>query len=385
MEDFLKLDDQLSKDELKLRDSINKWVYADVIPSMPDAFEQSVFPKEIIPRLSSAGILGIKLPKEYGGRAMKDVAYGLACQELEKADSAIRSFVSIQNSLCMFPIFKYGTEEIKQKFLPKMTKGECLSFFGLTEESGGSDPSNLQTTAKKVSGGWELNGNKKWIGISPIADIGIIWAQTDHGIRGFIVEKNFEGFEAKDIPQRMSLRIAKVGEVKLNKVFVPDSHFLPGTEKGISAALSCLNEARYGIAWGAVGAATDCFDRTLAYLKDRELFGKSAASFQLIQKELADMFTEINKTQAFNLQMGRLKEKGECPPVMISMAKMNACKNALDISRRCRDLLGANGISLEYHVIRHMLNLESVYTYEGTDNIHHLIVGQYLTGHKAFC
>ena len=324
------------------------------------------------------------LPVEYGGAGASYVAYGLACEALERGDSGIRSFVSVQNSLCMFPIFRFGTEEQKQRFLKSMTAGDCIGCFGLTEADSGSDPAHMHTFAKKVPGGYCLNGSKMWITNATIADIAIVWAQTEQGIRGFIVEKGFKGFKRDEIKHKMSLRASITGALFFEDVFVPDANYLPGSEKGLSAALDCLNQARYGIAWGAMGAAMACFDITRSYLIERKQFNKPLASFQLIQKDLACMYTEIIKAQWINLRIGRLKEAGRETPAMISLAKGNACREAIKIVRTCRNLLGANGVSLEYNVIRHLLNLESVFTYEGTDNIHTLVLGRHITGINAF-
>lgn len=351
---------------------------------MPEAYEKARFPAELIPQLVELGLLGMSLPPEYGGSQANPVMYGLVCQELERGDSGLRSFVSVQNSLCMYPIFRYGTEAQKKQFLPKMAKGEMMGCFGLTEPDTGSDPSNLNTHAEKVSDGWVLNGAKMWITNAAISDLAIVWAKTKEGIRGFIVEKSFKGFKRNEIHHKLSLRASHTGELIFNNCFIPDANFLPGSEKGLAAPLSCLTEARFGIAWGAMGAAQACFEVVLAYTKDRKQFKKPLAAFQMIQKDLTDMFVEIMKAQCLNLRLGRLKEQNKADHVMVSLAKLNSCREALKIARMARNLLGANGISLEYPVIRHMNNLESVFTYEGTDNIHHLIVGKHLTGLDAF-
>lgn len=384
MDDLLFLDDQLQDDERMIRDTVATFVTHDVIPEMPNAFEKAVFPSKFIKQTADLGLLGLTLPVEYGGSAASYVAYGLVCQELERGDSGLRSFVSVQSSLCMYPIFKYGTETQKKRFLPQMAKGDIIGCFGLTEPNSGSDPASMHTYAKKVAGGWLLNGSKMWITNAPIADIAIVWAKTDEGIRGFIVEKAFKGFSAHDIHLKMSLRASLTGELAFDNVFIPEDNILPGTTKGLGAALSCLNQARYGIAWGVIGAAMACFDITRDYLVDRQQFDKPLASFQLIQCDLAKIYTEIIKAQCLNLQIGHLKDQQRETPTMISLAKGNACREALNIARSCRNLLGANGISLEYHVIRHMLNLESVFTYEGTDNIHTLVLGRHITGLNAF-
>ena len=384
MDDLLLIDEQLHDDERMIRDSVARFVSNDVIPLMAESFDQATFPKELIKKSADLGLLGLTLPAQYGGAEASYVAYGLVCQELERGDSGLRSFVSVQSSLCMYPIFRYGNEEQKVRFLPKMAAGEVIGCFGLTEPDSGSDPSSMRTHAKKVKGGWRLNGAKMWITNATIADIAIVWAKTDAGISAFIVEKEFKGFTCSEIKLKMSLRASITGELVFDDVFVPDENLLPGSDRGLGAALGCLSQARYGIAWGAMGAAMACFDITRDYLLERKQFNKPFASFQLIQKDLAEMYTEIVKAQCLNLQIGRLKDEQRETPVMISLAKGNACREALKIARTCRNLLGANGISLEYHVIRHMLNLESVFTYEGTDNVHTLVLGRHITGINAF-
>ncbi|MCX7116905.1 MAG: acyl-CoA dehydrogenase family protein [Legionellales bacterium] len=384
MDDLLLLDEQLTDDERMIRDTVSRFVSSEVLPLMTQAFEQATFPRELIKKSAELGLLGLTLPSQYGGAEASYVAYGLVCQELERGDSGLRSFVSVQNSLCMYPIFHYGSEAQKKRFLVKMAKGNLIGCFGLTEPDSGSDPGSMRTYAKKVEGGWRLNGSKMWITNATIADIAIVWAKTEHGIRAFIVEKEFPGFDRHEITLKMSLRASITGELKFEDVFVPEDNLLPGTERGLSTALGCLSQARYGIAWGAMGAAMACFDITRDYLLARKQFDKPLASFQLIQKDLAEMYTEIVKAQCIHLQIGRLKDLKQETSVMISLAKGNACREALKIARTCRNLLGANGISLEYHVIRHMLNLESVFTYEGTDNVHTLVLGRHITGINAF-
>lgn len=384
MEDFVLIDESYSDEEKLVRDNVRQFAEQEVIPLMPHAFECGEFPHELIQRCAELGLLGITLPENYGGADANYVTYGLVCQELERADSGLRSFVSVQSSLCIYPIFTYGTEEQKQRFLPKMCAGQIIGCFGLTEADSGSDPASMHTHAEKVDGGWKLNGSKMWITNGPFADIAVVWAKTNQGIRGFIVEKEFAGFTRNEIKHKMSLRASSTGELVFKDVFVPDANYLPGTEKGLVAALGCLTQARYGIAWGAMGAAQACFEAALSYTKERKQFAKPLAGFQLVQKDLVNMFTELTKTHCFNLQLGRLKDQNKATFAMVSMAKMNACREALKIARMARNLLGANGISLEYPVIRHLLNLESVFTYEGTDNVHHLILGKHITGFDAF-
>jgi glutaryl-CoA dehydrogenase len=385
MEDLFYLDEYLSTDEKMVRDSVRRFVNIDVIPRMPECFEKGYFPKEFIKKVADLGLLGMTLPEKEGGAGLGQVAYGLVCQELERGDSGLRSFVSVQNSLCIYPIFAYGTSEQKTRFLPKMIKGELIGCFGLTEANAGSDPASMKTRALKVEGGWLLNGSKMWITNAPIADIAIVWAKNESDkILGFIVERGSPGFSTNQIEHKMSLRASITGEISLQDCFVPQENYLPGSDKGLVAALGCLTKARYGIAWGVMGAAMACYDIALDYAKERVQFGKSIANFQMIQQDLVDIFCEILKAQTLNLQLGRLHEQNRASYVMVSLAKMNACREALNVARKARNILGANGISLEYHVIRHMLNLESVFTYEGTDNMHHLIVGKYLTGLDAF-
>lgn len=384
MEDFLLLDEQLSEDERLIRDTVARFVTDNVIPKMEVAYEKGFFPHEFIHQTAELGLFGMTLPEIYGGGGANYVSYGLVCQELERGDSGLRSFVSVQSSLCMYPIFQYGSEEQKKHFLPLMAQGKLIGCFGLTEPDSGSDPGSMRTTAKKTAGGWILNGSKMWITNAPFADMAIVWAKTEEGIRGFIVEKEFAGFQRNEIKHKLSLRASATGELSFQNCFVPDSHFLPGSDKGLAAPLGCLTQARYGIAWGAMGAGMACFDIARSYTLERKQFDKPVASFQLVQKDLADMFAEIIKAQCLNLQLGRLKDAGKATPAMVSLAKRNACHHALDIARKARNLLGANGISLEYHVIRHMTNLESVFTYEGTDNIHTLVLGRHITGINAF-
>lgn len=384
MEDFLHLDSYLSEEEKIIRDAVRRLVNQLDPHLIIDATEKAYFPVELIPQLAELGILGMTFPDSVGGSHASFMSYGLVCQELEKLDSALRSFVSVQSSLAMFPIFKFGTEEQQQRFLPKMAKGELIGCFGLTEPDVGSDPASMKTHAEKVSGGWRLNGAKMWITNAPFADLAIIWAKTEEGVRGFIVEKDFKGYETAEVTKKLSLRASATGEIALQDCFVPDENFLVGSEEGLGAALQCLNQARYGIAWGVIGSAISCYEMALNYTLERQQFGHSLASYQLIQKDLVDMFTEITKAQVLNFQLGRLKDEGRATAVMISLAKMNNCREALNIARKARNLLGANGISMEYSVIRHMVNLESVFTYEGTDNIHHLIIGKHLTHLDAF-
>ncbi len=385
MEDLFCLDEQLSNEEKLTRDSVQRFVKEDVLPIIETAYEKAEFPRGLIKKVADLGLLGMTLPENYGGQGASNVAYGLVCQELERGDSGLRSFVSVQSSLCMYPIFAYGSEAQKKHYLPLMAQGKILGCFGLTEPDSGSDPNSMQTKAIKVKGGWHLQGSKMWITNATIADIAIIWAKDEtESVRGFIVERESKGFKTLEIKHKLSLRASITGEIVLEDCFVPEEKLLPGTEKGLVTALSCLSKARYGIAWGAMGAAMACYDTALQYAKERIQFGKPIASFQLVQAVLVDMFTEMVKAQCLNLQLGRLLDADNANHIMISLAKMNACREALKIARNARNILGANGISLDYHVIRHMNNLESVFTYEGTDNVHHLMIGRHITGFDAF-
>lgn len=384
MEDFLHFDSLLNEDEIMIRDTVRRFVDAEVIPILPGAFESAQFPMHLIKRLADLQIFGMTLPEEHGGGGANSVAYGLVCQELERGDSGLRSFVSVQNALCMFPIHRFGSIEHQKHYLPRMAKGEIIGCFGLTEPNAGSDPGAMETKAVKVDGGYRLFGSKTWITNATIADFAIVWAKTVDGIRGFIVEKDRVGFSSREIKHKMSMRASITGQLFLEDCFVPNENLLPGTHIGLLAPLKCLTEARYGIGWGAMGAAQACYDIALSYVKQRVQFGKPLASRQLVQKDLVEMFEKILKNQLLNLQVGRLKDKGMASHQMISLIKMCGAKDALDIARLARNMLGGNGISLEYHVIRHMTNLETVFTYEGTDNVHHLILGKAITGEDAF-
>jgi len=384
MDSFLYFDELLQAEEKLIRDSVRQFVKVEILPSIMDAYEQGEFPQGYIAKLADMGLLGMSIPIEYGGGGLNAVSYGLVCQELEYGDSAIRSFVSVQSSLCMYPIYAFGNEQQKRHYLPLMSQGTCIGCFGLTEANSGSDPGSMNTHAEKVKDGWVLNGSKMWITNAPIADMAIVWAKTVDGVRGFIVEKTVKGFSRNTIKHKGSLRASMTGELVFDNCFIPEEQLLPGSAQGLSAALSCLTQARFGIAWGAMGAALACYERALNYCKQRKQFNKPLAAFQLVQKDLVDMYLEIVKAQYLNLQLAHLKDNNKAHYSFVSLAKMNACKEALKIARMARNLLGANGISYEFDVIRHMNNLESVFTYEGTDNIHHLIVGKAITGSDAF-
>lgn len=383
MIDYYFVEGLLSDDEKMVQELVRDWITEKFSPIIKECFDKAKFPKDIIPQLAELGLLGIKVKAIYGGFEMSNVAYGLICQELERGDSGLRSFVSVTNSLVVYPIEAFGSEEQKKLWLPKLAKGEKIGCFGLTEPDAGSDPGSMRTVAKKDGASFIISGTKTWITNGSIADVAVIWAKTEEGIRGFLVEKGKKGFSAKKIPYKYSLRASVTSELVLDEVRVPAENML-AEAKGLKAPLMCLNEARYGIAWGALGAAIDCYETALNYTKNRKQFGRPLASFQLVQKKLVEMVTEITKGQLLVLRLGRLKDEGKASHQQISMAKMNNVAIALKIARDARDLLGANGICIDYPVIRHMLNLESVYTYEGTNNVHLLSVGEDITGISAF-
>ena len=373
---------QLTEDERMVQESVSRLVDDRVLPIIQKCFEEHRFPKELVPEIAALGLLGSSI-EGYGCAGLNAVSYGLICQELERGDSGIRSFVSVQSSLCMYPIYAFGNEEQKQKYLPGMARGELIGCFGLTEPHGGSDPANMKTHANRRGKDWVLNGAKMWITNGAIADLCVVWAQTDEGIRGFIVEKGTPGFAAPEIERKFSLRASVTSSLFFDNVVVPEENLLPGVV-GLKGPLSCLTQARYGITWGVIGAAQACLAQMLDYTKTRVLFGRPLAENQAIQIRLADMARRITTAQLLSLQLGRLKDKGEMTPTQVSLAKWNNCRMALDIARDARDMLGGAGISAEYVPIRHMLNLESVITYEGTETIHQLTVGRELTGLSAF-
>ena len=373
----------LSDEERMVQDSVGRFVDEKVLPIIGDCFDQARFPKELIPEIAGLGLLGASIPEKYGCAGMNGVSYGLICQELERGDSGLRSFASVQSSLVMYPIFAYGSEEQKMEYLPKMAAGEVIGCFGLTEPHGGSDPANMKTHAKKDGSDWVINGAKMWITNGNLAQVAIIWAQTDDGIQGFIVPTASKGFTAQEIHKKMSLRASVTSALFLDNVRVPDSARLPGV-KGLKGPLGCLTQARYGITWGPIGAAQACLKEVLDYTKERVLFGRPLASNQAIQLKLADMARRITTAQLLSLQLGRLKDAGALQPTQVSLAKWNNVRMALDIARDCRDILGGAGITTEHAAIRHALNLESVITYEGTETVHQLVVGRELTGINAF-
>jgi glutaryl-CoA dehydrogenase len=372
----------LSEEERMVREAVARLVDERVLPIIQRHFEEHSFPRELVPELAGLGLLGSSLTG-YGCAGLSAVAYGLICQELERGDSGIRSFVSVQSSLCMYPIHVFGSEAQRQQYLPRMATGELIGCFGLTEPHGGSDPANMKTLARRRGGDWVINGAKMWITNSPIADLAIVWAKAEDGIRGFIVERGTKGFVTPEIERKFSLRASTTGSIFLEDVVVPEANVLPGVV-GLKGPLSCLTQARYGITWGVIGAAQACLKQVLDYTQDRVLFGRPLAANQAIQIRLADMARRITTAQLLSLQLGRLKDQGQMTPAQVSLAKWNNCRMALDVARDARDILGGAGISAEYVPIRHALNLESVITYEGTETIHQLTVGRELTGINAF-
>ncbi|MDJ0699569.1 MAG: acyl-CoA dehydrogenase family protein [Woeseiaceae bacterium] len=380
--DLYDIESELSEEELMVRDSVGRMVDEKVIPLMREAFEKHEFPRELVPEVAELGLLGSTIDG-YDCAGLNSVSYGLICQELERGDSGLRSFVSVQSSLVMFPIHAYGSEEQKERWLPAMARAEAIGCFGLTEPQGGSDPGNMKTHARRDGDDWILNGSKMWITNATIADAALVWARTDEGVKGFIVEKDMPGFTAQEIENKFSLRASITGALFFDNVRVPEANVLPGVSS-LKGPLSCLTQARYGITWGVIGAAQACLSEVLGYTEDRVLFGRPLSHTQTIQIRMADMARRITTAQLMSLRLGRLKDKGELTPTQVSLAKWNNCRAALDIARDCRDILGGSGISAEYVPIRHALNLESVITYEGTETIHQLIVGKELTGVNAF-
>jgi glutaryl-CoA dehydrogenase len=383
--DFLGIDALLSDEERAIRDGARAFTEERIKPNVAQWWEEAHFPKEIVPEMGTLGLLGMHL-EGYGCAGKSAVAYGLACMELEAGDSGLRTFVSVQGSLAMSAIHKFGSEEHKGEWLPNMAKGEAIGCFGLTEPSAGSDPSSMKTFAKRDGSDWVLSGSKRWIGMGTIADVAVIWAKTDeqdNPVRGFVVPTGTPGFSAKDITGKFSMRSSIQCDLVFEDVRLPESAMLPGVS-GLKGPFACLNEARYGIIWGAMGAARDCYEAALGYAKVREQFGKPIASFQLVQKKLADMMIEIQKGTLLALHIGRMKDGGILRPEHISTGKLNNVREAIEIAREARTILGGNGVTLDYPVMRHMNNLESVRTYEGTDEVHTLILGNAITGISAF-
>jgi glutaryl-CoA dehydrogenase len=380
--DLYDIRSELSEEESMVQDSVARFVDDQVLPVIQEAFENHHFPRELISGVAELGLLGSSIDG-YDCAGLNAISYGLICQELERGDSGLRSFVSVQSSLVMFPIHAYGSEEQKQRWLPAMARGEAIGCFGLTEPHGGSDPVNMKTLAKRDGDDWVLNGAKMWITNGNLADVALVWAMTDEGVRGFLVETDTPGFTAQEIENKFSLRASVTSALFLDNVRVPNENVLPGVT-GLKGPLSCLTQARYGISWGVIGAAQACLSEVLEYSKDRVLFGRPIANTQTVQIRMAEMARRITTAQLLSLRLGRMKDAGTMTPTQVSIAKWNNCRMALDIARDARDILGGAGISAEYVPVRHMLNLESVITYEGTETVHQLVVGKELTGVNAF-
>jgi glutaryl-CoA dehydrogenase len=381
--DYINIQSLLSGEEIMIRDTVREFVSEQIIPIIEKFNREGKFPVQLVPKMAELGILGTTFPAKYGCADLNYVSYGLVAQELERGDSAIRSFVSVQSSLVMYPIFTFGSEEQKDYWLPLLTKGEKIGCFGLTEPDFGSNPGGMVTKAEKVDGGYVLNGAKMWITNGTIADVAVVWAKLDGKVRGFLVEKGFKGFTAPEMKGKHSLRASVTSELIFDNVFIPEKNLLPKTD-GLKNALMCLNQARYGIAWGVVGSMMACYDAALNYSKTRIQFSKPIAAYQMTQEKLVYIVTEITKAQLLNLQLGRLMDKGEAKHFHVSMAKRNNCEKALDVARISREIFGANGILDEYPIMRHSANLESVKTYEGTHEMHTLIIGETITGIPAF-
>jgi len=382
--DYFNMDDLLTEEHKLIRDAARDWVKKEVSPIIEDAAENQVFPQHLLPGLGAIGAFGPYIPEEYGGAGLDQISYGLLMQELERCDSGLRSTASVQSSLVMYPIWKYGSEEQKKKYLPKLATGEWIGCFGLTEPDHGSNPGGMTTSYVEDGDDIILNGAKMWISNAPFAEIAVVWAKNEEGrIHGLIVERGMEGFSTPTMKGKWSLRASDTGELIFDNVRVPKANILP-EKSGLGAPLGCLDSARFGIAWGAIGAALDCYDTALRYSKERKQFGKPIAAFQLQQKKLAEMITEITKAQLLTFRLGQLRNDGKATSAQISMAKRNNVDMAINIAREARQILGAMGIMNEYPIMRHMMNLESVITYEGTHDIHLLITGMDVTGENAF-
>ena len=386
--DFYSTDSLLQEEERAVRDTVRSWVDDNLLPIIGEAYVAGHFPKQLVPGMAELGLFGANLPEEYGCAGLNNVAYGLIMQELERGDSGVRSFASVQGALVMYPVFAFGSDEQKKKWLPQMASGKVIGCFGLTEPDYGSNPAGMITVAKETKDGWTLNGAKMWITNGSTAQVAIVWAKTGkiddvESIRGFLVPTDTKGFSAKDQKGKLSLRASDTSELVLQDVHVPKDAILPKSG-GLKSPLMCLTQARYGISWGAVGAAMACYDEAVSYAKSRVMFGKPIGGFQLQQLRLAEMLTEITKAQLLCLQLGRLKDLGTMTPQQVSLAKRNNVSMATDVARETRRLLGANGILAEYQAMRHLANLESVYTYEGTHDVHTLVLGQEITGISAF-
>ena len=381
--DLFDIRGQLSDEERMVQDTVARFTDERVLPVIGEYFDKGEFPHELIAEMAELGLLGSYFPEQYGCAGMNGVSYGLICQELERGDSGMRSFVSVQTSLCMYPIYAYGSEEQRRRWLPAMASGEVIGCFGLTEPHGGSDPANMKTRARRDGGDWVIDGAKMWITNGGLAHVVIVWAQTDDGIQGFLVERGTQGFETRDIHRKMSLRASVTSALFFDGVRIPDANRLPGVQ-GLKGPLGCLTQARYGITWGPIGAAIACFREAVEYTKTRILFDRPLAANQAVQLKLADMARRITTAQLLSLHLGRMKDAGTLHPTQVSLAKWNNVRMAIDIAREARDLLGGAGITTEHSPIRHALNLESVITYEGTETVHQLVVGREVTGINAF-
>jgi glutaryl-CoA dehydrogenase len=381
--DYYNIQSLLSEEEIMIRDVVREFVSEEVIPIIEEYNREAKFPLQLVPKMAEIGLFGSTLPQKYDCAEMNNVAYGLVMQELERGDSGIRSFASVQSGLVMYPIFTFGSETQKEEWLPKLAKGEKVGCFGLTEPDYGSNPGGMVTKAEKVDRGYKLNGAKMWITNGTIADVAVVWAKLDGVIKGFLVEKGTKGFSAPEMKGKHSLRASVTSELIFEDVFVPEENLLPKTE-GLKNPLMCLNQARYGIAWGVVGSMMACYDSALNYAKSRVQFSKPIAAYQITQEKLVYMLTEITKAQLLNIQLGRMKDSNTLKHTHVSLAKRNNCEKALEIARMAREILGANGILDEYPVMRHSANLESVKTYEGTHEMHTLIIGEDITGFSAF-
>ena len=381
--DYFNIESLLSEEEIMIRNSVREFVSDEVIPIIEKCNREGKFPMELIPKMAELGLFGTNLPQKYGCAELNNVAYGLVMQELERGDSGVRSFVSVQSALVMYPIFAFGSEEQKDFWLPQLAKGEKIGCFGLTEPDFGSNPGGMVTKAEKVDGGYNINGAKMWITNGTIADVAVVWAKLNGVVRGFLIEKGFKGFTAPEMKGKHSLRASVTSELVFDNVFVPEKNLLPKTE-GLKNALMCLNQARYGIACGVVGAMMACYETSLNYAKSRVQFSKPIAAYQMTQEKLVYILTEITKAQLLNIQLGRMKDNKTLKHTHVSMAKRNNCEKALEVARISREILGANGILDEYPIMRHSANLESVKTYEGTHEMHTLIIGEDITGYSAF-
>ncbi len=381
--DYYNIEDLLTEEEILVRNSVRQFVDENVIPVIEEHYQSGTFPMDLVPKLGELGVFGMTLPQKYGCAEMNNVAYGLAMQELERGDSGVRSFASVQSALVMYPIYTFGSEEQKEKWLPELAVGEKIGCFGLTEPDYGSNPGGMVTKAEKVDGGYKINGAKMWITNGTLADVAVVWAKLDGKVRGFLVEKGTKGFSAPEMKGKHSLRASVTSELIFQDVLIPEENLLPKTE-GLKSALMCLNQARYGIAWGVTGSMMACYDTALNYAKSRVQFSRPIAGYQLTQAKLVKMLTEITKAQLLNHRMAILKDQKKLKHTHVSMAKRNNCEIALEIARTSREILGANGILDEYPVMRHSANLESVYTYEGTHEMHTLILGEDITGLPAY-